>query len=70
MDDSLENRFMTTSPIFWYSGVVFLLLGIHFGKPRLFFSTNPTAEQILSAVHNTKVHIFTSLVYYDGKILR
>lgn len=61
MDDSIENRFMTTAPIFWYSGVIFLLLGIHFGKPRLFFSIKPTTEQILSAIHNTKVHIYFHL---------
>lgn len=63
MDDSIENRFMTTSPIFWYTGLVSLLLGIHYGKPRLFFSTKPTAEQILSAVHKTKVHTYFYLIY-------
>lgn len=64
MDESNENKFMTTSPIFWFTGIALLLLGIHFGKPRLFFSTKPTTELLLSAIHNYKVNFYFYLVYY------
>ncbi|CAI6361279.1 unnamed protein product [Macrosiphum euphorbiae] len=54
MEESTENRFINTSPIFWYSGMVSLTLGIHFGKPRLFFSAKSTAEQVLCSIDKFK----------------
>lgn len=57
MKEPIENKFMTTSPQFWYTGVLFLILGVHFGKPKLFFSTKPTAEQILCSIDQFKVNI-------------
>ncbi|XP_060852797.1 uncharacterized protein LOC132930768 isoform X2 [Rhopalosiphum padi] len=58
MEEPIENKFMITSPIFWYSGILLMMLGIHFGKPRLFFSTKPTSEQILSSIHKFKPTYF------------
>jgi len=55
MEEPDENRFMTTSPAFWYTGMLLLLLGVHYGKPRLFFSARPTAQRILSSIHQYKV---------------
>lgn len=57
MEEPVENRFMMTSPVFWYTGVLLMLLGVYFGKPRLFYSTKPTAEQILSSIDRFKVNI-------------
>lgn len=57
MDEPVENKFMTTSPIYWYTGFVLLMISIHFGKPRLFFSTMPTTEQILSSIEKFKVNM-------------
>lgn len=57
MDGPVGDRFMTTSPIFWYTGVVLLMLAVHYGKPRLFFSAKPTAEQILASVQRFRVSV-------------
>jgi hypothetical protein len=67
MEEPIENKFMTTSPIFWYGGILFMMIGIHFGKPRLFFSTKLTTEQILSSVDKFKVnskHYYFFLLNY------
>ncbi|XP_015376110.1 PREDICTED: luciferin 4-monooxygenase-like [Diuraphis noxia] len=54
MDEPIENRFMITSPVFWYTGMLLMMLGIHFGKPRLFFSSKSTAEQVLCSINKYK----------------
>ncbi|XP_027845831.2 uncharacterized protein LOC114126147 [Aphis gossypii] len=54
MEEPIENKFMMTSPIFWYTGMLLMMLSVHFGKPRLFFSTNPTTEQILCSIDKFK----------------
>ncbi|XP_060846886.1 uncharacterized protein LOC132926542 [Rhopalosiphum padi] len=54
MEEPIENKFMITSPIFWYTGILLMMLGIHFGKPRLFFSTKSTTEQILGSIEKFK----------------
>ncbi|VVC39226.1 Hypothetical protein CINCED_3A002754 [Cinara cedri] len=54
LEEPVENRFMITSPIFWYTGFLLLMLSIHFGKPRLFFSSRPSAEQILCSIEKFK----------------
>lgn len=55
MEEPVENRFMITSPVFWYTGMLLLMLGVHSGKPRLFFSAKPTSDQILCAIDKFKV---------------
>lgn len=57
MEEPVENRFMMTSPVFWYTGALLLLLAIHYGKPRLFFSAKPTTEGVLSSIDKFKVRI-------------
>jgi 4-coumarate--CoA ligase len=67
MEEPFENKFMITSPIFWYTGNLLMMLGIHFGKPRLFFSTKPTTEQILGSIEKFKVsskYYYFFLLYY------
>ncbi|KAL4090316.1 hypothetical protein QTP88_025177 [Uroleucon formosanum] len=54
MEEPIENRFMITSPVFWYTGMLLMMLGIHFGKPRLFFSAKSTAEQVLCSIDKFK----------------
>ncbi|XP_022178856.1 luciferin 4-monooxygenase-like isoform X2 [Myzus persicae] len=54
MEEPIEKRFMITSPVFWYTGILLMMLGIHFGKPRLFFSAKSTAEQILCSIDKFK----------------
>jgi len=56
MDEPIENRFMITSPVFWYTGMLLMMLGIHFGKPRLFFSSKSTTEQVLCSIDQFKVN--------------
>lgn len=55
MEEPIENKFMVTSPVFWYTGILLLMLSVHFGKPRLFFSAKPTVEQILGSIDKFKV---------------
>jgi len=62
MEEPFENKFMMTLPVFWYTGMLLMMLGVHFGKPRLFFSTNPTTEQILCSIDKFKVN--NKLIYY------
>lgn len=57
MEEPIENRFMTTYPIFMNSGIIPLTIGIYYGKPRLFFSANPTPEQMLYSINKYKVII-------------
>ncbi|XP_060848509.1 uncharacterized protein LOC132927969 [Rhopalosiphum padi] len=49
-EEPIENKFRTASPIFWYTGIELMMIGIHSGKPRLLFSTKPTTEQILDSI--------------------
>lgn len=55
MEEPDENRFMMTSPVFWYTGALLMLLGVHYGKPRLFFSAKPTIEGVLCSLDKFKV---------------
>lgn len=65
-EEPIENKFRTASPIFWYTGIVLMMLGIHSGKPRLLFTTKPTTEQILDSIDKCQVsskHYYFFLLY-------
>ncbi|VVC39223.1 Hypothetical protein CINCED_3A008360 [Cinara cedri] len=78
-DDAVKSalisfKFMITSPVFWYTGLLLFMLGIHYGKPRLFFSSKPTVEQILCSIHKlkptflmTSVAAVNEMMYYQMK---
>lgn len=71
MEEPLENRFILTSSLVSGKGFAFFMLGIHFGNPRLFFSSNPTGKQILCSIHKYKVSVsvYTFKHYFRGNIL-
>lgn len=55
LEEPVENKLMITNGVSSSSGLKLLFLGIKIGRPRLFFSSDPTTEQILYSIDKYKV---------------